>query len=532
MNQSNSFWKQLRESGVVSEEQPKSYEKTPWFILLMQGFAGWLAGLFLLGFFAVAISDLFFNDSIALLLFFGIACCGIAYAMLKNSDAQFMVQLSLSIHLCGQILLAFAIFESFDKWFSSSSFLLLGFVQLFLGFVMNDFIHRFLSYLFGLISILFGLNVMGVYGIGTAVCAGVFTYLWMHELELAKHRNRLEPLAISSGIALIISTGFLLSSRKWIGFWAKENPGWLFAYAPIISSICIALLFLFVLYKILKEYNIASKTKPALGIAAVALILLSFKIIGLSAGLLLLIIGFYKQRASLMAFGLIAIILFFSWYYYNLDTSLFNKSIILIISGLFSLYAWWRVKSSLSSNPPKEGFSLLPVDSLKWTGLFITVLTLALINWNIHQKESLLTSGETVILKLAPVDPRSIMQGDYMRLRFEVQNQIREHYDTLQKDLSYKERNNSSFNGYAKLTRDENNIASFNGILKDIEKSQNILKIPFRKRGFQVLLTTDAFYFQEGKAKHFEQAEYGEFKLSEDGEMILSHLLDKSLNRL
>ncbi|MFX7329222.1 GDYXXLXY domain-containing protein, partial [Acinetobacter baumannii] len=34
------------------------------------------------------------------------------------------------------------------------------------------------------------------------------------------------------------------------------------------------------------------------------------------------------------------------------------------------------------------------------------------------QKEMLLKEGQLVLLPLAPVDPRSLMQGDYMALRY------------------------------------------------------------------------------------------------------------------
>ena len=54
------------------------------------------------------------------------------------------------------------------------------------------------------------------------------------------------------------------------------------------------------------------------------------------------------------------------------------------------------------------------------------VLALGLINWSIYQKEQHLRHGDVIKLKLAPVDPRSLMQGDYMALRFELANQIRE----------------------------------------------------------------------------------------------------------
>ena len=45
----------------------------------------------------------------------------------------------------------------------------------------------------------------------------------------------------------------------------------------------------------------------------------------------------------------------------------------------------------------------------------IAVLTLAVFNVLIAQKEALRASGESIYLRLAPVDPRSLIQSVYMR---------------------------------------------------------------------------------------------------------------------
>src|SRR5262252_2186712 len=50
------------------------------------------------------------------------------------------------------------------------------------------------------------------------------------------------------------------------------------------------------------------------------------------------------------------------------------------------------------------------------------VAVLALINFSIAAKERHLETGRVVYLELAPVDPRSLMQGDYMALRFRIAN--------------------------------------------------------------------------------------------------------------
>ncbi len=45
---------------------------------------------------------------------------------------------------------------------------------------------------------------------------------------------------------------------------------------------------------------------------------------------------------------------------------------------------------------------------------------LGAVNLSIQTKEDIKANGETVLLQLAPVDPRSLMQGDYMALRFAI----------------------------------------------------------------------------------------------------------------
>ncbi len=48
------------------------------------------------------------------------------------------------------------------------------------------------------------------------------------------------------------------------------------------------------------------------------------------------------------------------------------------------------------------------------------------LNFLIYKKENILKSGKTVLLKLAPRDPRSLIQGDFMSLRYDLPTKINE----------------------------------------------------------------------------------------------------------
>ena len=75
------------------------------------------------------------------------------------------------------------------------------------------------------------------------------------------------------------------------------------------------------------------------------------------------------------------------------------------------------------------------------------LLLLGYFNWSIYQKEQTLRDGQLVLFELAPVDPRSLMQGDYMNLRY------REATSALLGDTQV------ATHGYAVLNIDSNRVA-------------------------------------------------------------------------
>lgn len=159
---------------------------------------------------------------------------------------------------------------------------------------------------------------------------------------------------------------------------------------------------------------------------------------------------------------------------------------------------------------------------MRKTLLLVTTLALLVfVNYGIAQRERLLTEGRVVLLELAPVDPRSLMQGDYMALRFAVAN-------TIAQQL-IPER---AADGYAVLRLDEQNIGHFVRLDDATPIEPQEFRVRYRKRDHQVRLATNAYFFEEGTAALYEPARYGEFRVAPDGEMLLTALRDEQLNRL
>jgi uncharacterized membrane-anchored protein len=148
--------------------------------------------------------------------------------------------------------------------------------------------------------------------------------------------------------------------------------------------------------------------------------------------------------------------------------------------------------------------------------------SLALINYSIFAKERLLATGAVVLLELAPVDPRSLMQGDYMALRFGVANLA----------ASALGRSRESSTGRIVATLDERRVASFRRLHDGKPVASNEVLLRYRMREGEMKFATNAFFFQEGTARRYEGARYGEFRVAPDGELLLTGLRDKDLRPL
>lgn len=158
----------------------------------------------------------------------------------------------------------------------------------------------------------------------------------------------------------------------------------------------------------------------------------------------------------------------------------------------------------------------------KVIALLAGLAVLAFVNVSIHQRETLLTEGKVVLLELAPVDPRSLMQGDYMALDFGAARVLRDRYQQgkLPQD------------GRVVLRLDSRGVGSFQRIDQDAPLAPNEVALRYRIRDQQPRFGTNAFFFQEGEAERYASARYGEFRVAADGEAILTGLRGADLKKL
>lgn len=143
------------------------------------------------------------------------------------------------------------------------------------------------------------------------------------------------------------------------------------------------------------------------------------------------------------------------------------------------------------------------------------VLALAFVDWTIAARERLLTDGRVVLLTMAPVDPRSLMQGDYMALRFDVA------------DMAHaRDWRDPTADGHIVVHIDGDGVATFRRQDDGAPLAPDEVRLRYRMRNGVARIATNAFFFEEGHARDYAKARFGELRVAADGEAILTGLRD------
>ncbi|WP_368173821.1 GDYXXLXY domain-containing protein [Aeromonas sp. s13] len=144
---------------------------------------------------------------------------------------------------------------------------------------------------------------------------------------------------------------------------------------------------------------------------------------------------------------------------------------------------------------------------------------LAGINATVWRYEHAMSSGEVVLLRLAPVDPRSLMQGDYMRLNYEIAREL------TSRDARATQNKGSDT---LVIRLDAHQVATLvaDGKPDRLASDERLLQVHQSERQWQI--GPDAYFFEEGTGEQYEMARYGEFRLQADGKTLLVGLRDEA----
>ena len=172
----------------------------------------------------------------------------------------------------------------------------------------------------------------------------------------------------------------------------------------------------------------------------------------------------------------------------------------------------------------------------------ITIL-FVITGFSAMKEENYKKSENYFYLELTPVDPRSLLQGDYMTLNYDI---IDKASDFIYNNRTYiydGENENEvdeirelrkladAKRAYIAVRLDENKVAKFVKLSKEKTDEKDLLFIAFKSDGFNVNINANSYLFQEGTGDKYEDARYSKVVLVGD-KLRLVDLRDKDFKEI
>lgn len=252
---------------------------------------------------------------------------------------------------------------------------------------------------------------------------------------------------------------------------------------------------------------------------AVVLVVLGWFIPQLGGALLALAVNWTTQRYRLATAAGIAVVWIVGSFYYQLHWPLATKSVVsTACAALLGGIAWFAHRTAEGGEPGTR--VRLARSRSSWLFVVVAALTLAVVNAGIWQKEGLIAKGQPVFVELAPVDPRSLIQGDYMRLNFRIPGEVigeARSLLTAERPRVVGRRDARGVLTLIRLYRRNEPLAA------------DEMVVELTPKDGRWILVSDAWFFREGDAKRWEAARFGEFRVLPDGRALLVGLADADL---
>jgi uncharacterized membrane-anchored protein len=258
------------------------------------------------------------------------------------------------------------------------------------------------------------------------------------------------------------------------------------------------------------------------GVAAV-MVAIAWFMPALGAVLLALALCAASGRWRLASAAAVAATWIVSSFYYGLTWPLGTKALVLVGAGAILGALAWFASHRRAGESSASVVALQAAPRHTRTGVALTLLAvLAVANAGIWQKEQLVRSGSSIFVELAPRDPRSLMQGDYMSLNFRMPREV-------QDALAHME---PSAEPRVIARRDAQGIATLLRLDDGQPLANDELRMDLTSKGGRWMLASDAWFFKEGEAQRWAGARYGEFKVDAQGRVLLVGLRGAKLEAL
>ena len=345
----NEIWSALQQAALVEGAMPEDGEKrTPWFVRVMLGVAGWIGALFLVGFVGLTMASSITEAGVFWTI--GTVVCTCAAVLFHmNRHGDFASQFGLAAAIAGQILMTFGVAEGMNASFTTTSFFV-ALQQGLLFVVMPNFVHRVWAAGTTAIALCFAMSGLDLHALALPLVTAGLVLAWLCEFDHPRHGE----LVRAGGYGLAFTAMFVsyLGADDWNQWrnWRDEpmNPvtaqGLAYAGRAFTALVMVSAAALLLRREKVALTSGAGKVPLAL---AIVLALASVKAPGLAPASLILLLGFANGNRVLTGLGVVALLAYLSHYYYALHATLLEKSILMTVTGVALLglrYAsqrWW-----------------------------------------------------------------------------------------------------------------------------------------------------------------------------------------------
>lgn len=334
------LWTTLLQAGLVQGSAPEADRlESPWYVKGLLAFSGWLAALFLLGFIAVAFQFILKSGAVSFIT--GAAMIGGAFAILRIPKNEFFEHLGLAVSLAGQALVVWGIFETTEKN-DELAWVLIALLQVPLAVVMPNFVHRVFSSFVAAFAFAMALSSIGVPYVFSGIVMFLAASLWLNEFRYPQHMRKIRAISYGLVLALIQLKGSALFAYASMSWRSGRNASELWVQ-PWMGEVLTGVVTLYVVWQLLQRHGHAITDRLTITalLATLLLCAVSLEAGGITAGMVIMLLGFAGGNRVLLGLGIASLLFYISSYYYLLDATLLDKALTLLIVGFVLLAVRW-----------------------------------------------------------------------------------------------------------------------------------------------------------------------------------------------
>jgi len=333
-----SFNKENIQKAYIGKEDHQSLA-----IKILSVFGGLMSGIAFVGF--LFLIDFF--DSVEGLMLFGSFCIIGSLFLNKVANKIIIDTISVTFYIIGLVLLGIGLVDSVVNDESIMCFIFM-LIALFSLLIVQNYIMSFVSIsLFNICiaAVLTFNDLTSWIYIYTAIVAAFLTFLFLNEAKILSLKNMLSKLyePVRSAFVFTFLSLFL---------YMDEARFTTFSYSYlVVASVMIVLSILCVVYYLFKILNITEiRHKVILMVATTVILIPTAYSPAISGAILIILLSFMANYKTGLGLGIIAFFYFISMFYYDLQFTLLNKSIILFSSGILFLAIYLFTRKKLTSH--------------------------------------------------------------------------------------------------------------------------------------------------------------------------------------